>query len=296
MSDSLSLTLLNISQTEMKLPFASRLFLAVNSVPLVACLSLKSSAAKRDVAITPPPVGCFERCDHIQDGFGDFGLDLNAPNPGFTFTYAIIAFPNGACDYVSSEDPPPPTGNPNTLNSLVNSAQPNCLSTFTEVNNKPIDKFNDTGSFVGSGTGYTCKFPRGQCTWNERGDLIFESQGEVKNKWHLYIRTFLGTMMIISFDFEVFKFGITKGEGALFGSYTIVQKNPKFKLRIRVERIKSLLKPLLRRDMLVRLLSLPMINCFSFKLLSMPVGPTTPTSKLPAIFAEYEHASSIVAL
>ncbi|KAF5393061.1 hypothetical protein D9757_001112 [Collybiopsis confluens] len=114
---------------------------------------------------------CFPNCPLFQDGWGDFGLDTNPPEPGYLYEYVIFAFPNGACDYINSEDLPlnPPYG---FGAALLNKDQPNCLP---EWDNELTfhDKFNDTSSIIGSCDGFTCVFPKGICTWNQRGEVIY---------------------------------------------------------------------------------------------------------------------------
>ncbi|KAI0789501.1 hypothetical protein C8Q75DRAFT_165213 [Abortiporus biennis] len=120
---------------------------------------------------------CLTPCKDLQDGHGDSGLDLNPPNPGFDFDYFIVAYPHGACDYVGSVEAVTGTVNPDPLFSLVNKEQPNCPPIFDPLS--PFDANGNVGSLVGGCTGYTCIFPSGNCTWNQRGDLIFETKAQV---------------------------------------------------------------------------------------------------------------------
>ncbi|KAI0789500.1 hypothetical protein C8Q75DRAFT_165141 [Abortiporus biennis] len=119
---------------------------------------------------------CFPNCLKFQDGFGDFGLDTNPPQPGYLYGYVIFAFPHGACDYINSEDVP--LNPPYPFNGLLNLDQPNCPPTWNH--DVPFtDKFNDTSSIVGGCNAWTCVFPRGICTWNDRGEVIYGTPGEI---------------------------------------------------------------------------------------------------------------------
>ncbi|KAF5392958.1 hypothetical protein D9757_001110 [Collybiopsis confluens] len=113
---------------------------------------------------------CFPDCPEFQDGWGDFGLDTNPPEPGYTYNYAIFAYPHGTCDYIFGEDEPlnppyPPDG-------LLNKNQPNCPPIWDGTETFR-DNFNDTGRNIGACIAFTCVFPKGICTWNDRGEVIY---------------------------------------------------------------------------------------------------------------------------
>ncbi|KAF5393026.1 hypothetical protein D9757_001109 [Collybiopsis confluens] len=113
---------------------------------------------------------CFPDCPNFQDGWGDFGLDTNPPEPGYLYGYVIFAYPNGACDYINSEDVP--LNPPYPFNGLLNKNQPNCPPVWNH--DIPfLDNFNDSSGIIGSCNAFTCVFPHGICTWNDRGQVIY---------------------------------------------------------------------------------------------------------------------------